>query len=73
MDTTTGMSAPPIGMISVTPSTSAMATIIRKAPWLSVRKYATPKPTMARASTRFSRCWPLKFTALAPNLPDSLP
>ena len=38
MDTTTGMSAPPIGMIRVTPKASAMASMVRKAAWLSLRK-----------------------------------
>jgi len=73
IDTTTGMSAPPIGMISVTPSTRAMATMARKAACASVTKYTTPKPTIAMASTRFSRCWPAKVTAFEPKRPESLP
>ena len=73
MDTTTGISAPPIGMMRVTPSTKATAHIARKAAWLSVKKYTTPPATIKIASTKFSMCWPEKVTGLPLTLPDNLP
>ena len=56
IDTTTGMSAPPIGIISVMPNTSATDTIAKNAAWLPVRKYATPNPIMVSAKIRFNQC-----------------
>jgi hypothetical protein len=53
------MSAPPIGITSSTPSPSDSAIIAtniagRSGPSVN----ATPRPTIANASRRFSGCWP---------------
>ena len=78
METTTGISAPPIGMMMSTPSTKAKASIKKNASQLSVRIKATPSPTVAMPKARLTMCWPLKVTG-APwksrNLyfPESLP
>jgi hypothetical protein len=58
IDTTTGMSAPPIGMMISTPSTKAMAAMMMKGSQFCVSTKMMPKPIMASASSRFSRCWP---------------
>ncbi len=78
MDTTTGMSAPPMGMMISTPSTKARASMAKKASQRSVAMKASPRPTVARPSARFSRCWPLNTTGAPWNrrnlyLPESLP
>jgi len=62
IDTTTGMSAPPIGMMMSTPITKASASIAKKAGQLSVAMNTSPRPIIARPSTRFSMCWPLNCT-----------
>ncbi|MNN10562.1 hypothetical protein D3C81_1234890 [compost metagenome] len=62
IDTTTGMSAPPIGMMISTPSTKASASMIRNGSQSCDRKKMTPKPTIATASSRFSQCWPANTT-----------
>ncbi|MDT4840143.1 hypothetical protein FQZ97_739560 [compost metagenome] len=62
IDTTTGMSAPPIGMMISTPSTKAIASMTRNGIHACVRKNAMPKPTIATASSRFSQCWPANTT-----------
>jgi hypothetical protein len=65
IEMTTGMSAPPIGMMMSTPSTKAMPVITRNGghcPPCGATKNARPKPSMARASARFSRCCALKTT-----------
>ncbi|MCY1245894.1 hypothetical protein D9M72_590790 [compost metagenome] len=62
IDTTTGMSAPPIGMMISTPSTKAIASMTRNGSQSCVRKKAMPKPTIATASIRFSQCWPANTT-----------
>ena len=58
IDTTTGMSAPPIGMISRKPMTKESAVMIRKASivWLagSMHSHTTP-PIMAAASRMLIR------------------
>ncbi|VVQ26652.1 hypothetical protein PS928_06823 [Pseudomonas fluorescens] len=78
MDTTTGMSAPPIGMMISTPSTKARASIRAKALRLPVSMKVIPSASVARPSTRLSLCWPLNCTGAPWNrrnlyLPESLP
>jgi hypothetical protein len=58
IDTTTGMSAPPIGMMISTPITNASASIAKNAGQLSVAMKARPRPMVAIPSTRFSMCCP---------------
>ena len=62
METTTGMSAPPIGTISSTPRTRDKKQMIQKAvracPPDAVRKIT--KTAMATPMARLSQCWPLK-------------
>src|SRR6185437_9072955 len=78
IDTTTGMSAPPIGMIISTPSTNAMMVMMMNGSQACVRKKRMPKPSIASASSRLIRCWP-PYTTGAPwnnrnlYLPDSFP
>src|SRR3954464_7228615 len=50
IEITTGMSAPPIGMIMSTPSTSAMMTISQKSSALPLKTRPTMKNTSATAS-----------------------
>ncbi len=78
IDTTTGMSAPPIGMMMSTPSTNAMAVIRTNGSQLCDRKKMTPKPSIAMASSRLTVCWPVNWTGAPWNkrnlyLPESLP
>src|SRR5471030_3219310 len=82
IDTTTGMSAPPMGMMISTPSTKAIAAIttngVHAGSLPPAKQNASPSPTITSASTRFSRCWPAKLTGAPWNsrnlyLPDSLP
>ncbi|VVE90616.1 hypothetical protein PBR20603_04602 [Pandoraea bronchicola] len=78
IDTTTGMSAPPIGMMMSTPSTKAMAVMMTNGVQLCETKNAPPKPSIAIANARFTMCWPLKTTGAPWNsrnlyLPESLP
>src|SRR5471032_1806334 len=82
IDTTTGMSAPPMGMMISTPSTKAMAAIamngVHAGSTPPVVTKAMPKPSITSASSRFSICWPAKLTGAPWNkrnlyLPDSLP
>ena len=58
MDTTTGMSAPPMGMIRVMPITRASAKMPQKAQSAVPPERARTKisTTMPMASARFSRC-----------------
>src|SRR5471032_3120422 len=82
IDTTTGMSAPPMGMMISTPSTKAIAAIamngVHAGSTPPVVTKAMPKPSITSASSRFSICWPAKLTGAPWNkrnlyLPDSLP
>ena len=78
MDTTTGMSAPPIGMMMSTPITKLSASIAKNAAQLPVNMKVRPRPSNTRPSTRFSLCWPGKVTGAPWNrrnlyLPLSLP
>src|ERR1700674_2431213 len=78
MDTTTGISAPPIGMMISTPSANAIAVKMTNGSHACVSMKMTPKPSMARASSRLIMCWP-RYTTGAPlnkrnwYLPESLP
>src|SRR3954470_15673441 len=82
IDTTTGMSAPPIGMMISTPSTKAIAVMIRNGVQAGsvppAKQNTRPRPTMTMARIRFSMCWPAKLTGAPWNrrnlyLPDNLP
>ncbi|SAL07650.1 hypothetical protein AWB78_08672 [Caballeronia calidae] len=65
IDTTTGMSAPPIGMMISTPSANAMIVMMMNGSHDSVSMKITPKPTIATASSRLIRCCP-EYTTGAP-------
>ncbi|MNW05583.1 hypothetical protein D3C71_2018470 [compost metagenome] len=78
MDTTTGMSAPPMGMMISTPITKASASIAKNAVQLSVATNSRPSPSVNRPSARLSQCWPANCTGAPWNrrnlcLPESLP
>ncbi len=74
IDTTTGMSAPPIGMIRVTPSTRARAKISRKAQlaWPSVAISTPINTTTARPRTMLSTCRAGRMIGAPDMLPFSL-
>ena len=72
MEITTGMSAPPMGMITKTPSTRARAMNVQKYVTWGSRTNITISATVATAKTRFSRCWPGKVTGLPDTNPWSL-
>ena len=55
IDTTTGMSAPPIGMMSVTPSTSATTVIAQNTMWFCVTKKMPIRTSMPTASAMLRR------------------
>ncbi len=78
IDTTTGMPAPPIGMMISTPSTNAIAVMMMNGSHACVMTNRMPKPSIAIASNRLIRCWPAYTTGAPWNsgnlcLPDSLP
>ena len=75
IEITTGMSAPPIGMMMRKPSKNAIAVMITNGaqPLSSAMKNATPKPTMTIASARFTMCWPLNTTGAEENRRKCLP
>ncbi|SAL04324.1 hypothetical protein AWB83_07011 [Caballeronia ptereochthonis] len=58
IDTTTGMSAPPIGMMISTPSANAISVMMMNGSHASVSMKITPKPIIAMASSRLIRCCP---------------
>jgi hypothetical protein len=58
IDTTTGISPPPIGMMISTPSTNAISVMMMNGSHDCVRKKITPKPSIASASIRLIRCCP---------------
>ena len=62
IETTTGISAPPIGMMISTPSTKLRASIAKNALQLPVNVNTSPSPIVTSPSTRFSRCWPANTT-----------
>src|ERR1700758_3614827 len=65
IDPTTGMSAPPIGMMISTPSANAMIVMMMNGSHDCVRKKMIPKPIIASASSRLIMCWP-EYTTGAP-------
>jgi hypothetical protein len=82
IDTTTGMSAPPIGMMISTPSTKASTVMmmngVQAGTTPSAKQNTRPSAMMAIATTRLTMCWPGKLTGAPWNrrnlyLPDSLP
>jgi hypothetical protein len=78
MLTTTGMSAPPIGMMISTPSTKPRAQISAKSSALCECQKPKTKNTAASPSARLSLCWPANCTGAPWNrrnlyLPLSLP
>ncbi len=62
IETNTGMSAPPIGMVMSTPSANAMTVMVMNGSHDSVSMKITPKPIMATASSRLIRCCPAYVT-----------
>ena len=58
MDTTTGMSAPPMGRIRSTPSTRASSVNSSSDAKRSWSTKSAPRPRIARAMSRLIRCWP---------------
>ena len=73
MDTTTGMSAPPIGRMSNTPSVSASKMRARSETKWSCRTKSAPSPSITSARARFSRCCPLNTSGLLGIRACSLP
>ena len=78
IDTTTGMSAPPMGMMISTPSTKAIASMMTNGVQSCVTANQMPAPSIATANSRLSMCWPANITGAPWNsrnlyLPDSLP
>ena len=73
METITGISAPPIGIIIKTPSNSATATIAQNRNADCVMQSSTIMATKPRPSNAFSICWPLNTTGLPVMKPCSLP
>ncbi len=63
IDTTTGMSAPPIGMMMSTPSANAMTVTMMNGRYDSVSMKMMPKPIIA--TSRLIRCCP-EYTTGAP-------
>ena len=60
---TTGMSAPPMGIVSSTPSMRAIAIrAMNTAGTCATAERYTATPTTPRASSRFSACWPRNST-----------
>ena len=73
IDTTTGMSAPPIGRMMRKPRTSASSAIIQNRNWLpcvSTKIRISSASRMARP--RLSQCWPLKIKGAPFMIPCSL-
>jgi len=62
IDTTTGMSAPPIGMMIRTPSTNDSTAItmygVHAGATPLEKQNTRPSATMASATSRLIRCWP---------------
>ena len=72
---TTGMSAPPIGMMISTPSANAIAVINANGVHAlsAARKNAVPKPIIASPSARFSQCCPGNTTGAEEKRRKRLP
>src|SRR5438067_7900126 len=78
IETTTGMSAPPMGMMISTPRTKASASMATNASMLWVAMKTTPNVMTEMPRTRFRTCWPGKTTgvplnSLNLNEPESFP
>ena len=69
----TGMSAPPIGMIRVTPMTSASTVISTSDSRLPVMAKCTASAMVSAPMTALSRCWPANLTGAPESSPWSLP
>ena len=72
METTTGMSAPPMGMMISTPIAKASRVRSQNAVCDSVRQNHTVKATISTPRTALSRCWPGKTTGRPETSPCSL-
>ena len=71
MEMTTGMSAPPIGMMMSTPSRNDVAVISQKATWLCVSKNQTMNATSASASAMLMAWRAIRMIGLPLMRPDS--
>ena len=67
------MSAPPIGMMISTPSRKASALMTMNGIQPPPRKNQMPKPIIAMAMARLTKCWPGNTTGAPLMRPDSLP
>ena len=72
METTTGMSAPPIGTISVTPSRKASAATAQNAASPCPATNQAPEASISNANARLSGCWPAKTTGRPDTSPCNL-
>ena len=77
IDTTTGMSAPPIAITMCTPNSSAITVISSSGSMPAETSCActncTPNQITASRPARLSQCRPGSSIGLPPILPDSLP
>jgi len=77
MDTTTGMSAPPMAMTMWTPNSSAIAVITisgtMPCSMVSARRNSRPNQITTSSATRLSQWRPGSSSGLPPILPLSLP
>ena len=77
MDTTTGMSAPPMAMTMCTPKSSAITVITSSGSmpaWMSCAcRNCRPNQMTTSSPARLSQCRPGSSSGLPPILPDSLP
>ena len=73
MDTTTGMSAPPMAMTRWMPSTKASSVITHSVQLPAWFMYSTISASEAMISARLNRCRPGRTSALPSMLPASLP
>jgi hypothetical protein len=78
IDTTTGMSAPPMAITMCTPNSSAITVITSSGsmPDLDVVRAcrnSRPNQTTTSRPARFIQCRPGSSSGLPPILPDSLP
>ena len=71
IETTTGMSAPPIGMMMSTPTTRARAVTSQNAWYDSVWQNQTAMPTRTSPRTAFRWCWNAKTTGAPETRPWS--
>ena len=76
METTTGMSAPPIAITMCTPNTPATAVMIsidESPPWSGAPTKRVPSRTMASSRAPFSQWRAGRSKGLPPSVPRSLP